>query len=286
MSKWSFSNIEGNEVGSIVGSTAKGVGSGAAIGTLVAGPVGTVVGAGVGAVVGSVIGIGKAGVGDNKYTKQIIKGYDPYQAYDTTARNQTYGSRIVGSETITEKGNTKGWDIAGGVVDSAGMLALTALTLGAGAPAVAGVSGAKAAGSSAGSIAKGLTTGADVAQKTTTATKGLTTLAKINTGVKAVEKIANNFGNKTIDTFQDAQEFTQKSLMYLNDTKNEIKDNLQQRKLDRQNRVDPSGNINNYDYYYKLLNTANEKGTGIPGIGTQLESPIGVPLGFQNMLNY
>jgi hypothetical protein len=282
MSKWSFSNIEGNEVGSMVGSTAKGAGAGAAIGTLILPGVGTAIGAGIGAGVGAIIGTGKAGVGDKTFTKQTIKGYDPYQAYDTTARNQTYGSRVVGSETITEKGNTKGWDIAGGVVDAAGMLALTALTLGAGA----GVSAAEAAGSSAGSIAKGLTTGANVAQKTTTATKGLTTLQKINTGVKAVEKIANNFGNKTIDTFKDAQEFTQRSLMYLNDTKNEIKDNLQQRKLNRQNRVDPSGNINNYDYYYKLLSTANEKGTGIPGIGTQLESPIGVPLGFQNMLNY
>lgn len=283
MSKWSFSNIEGNEVGSMVGSTAKGAGAGAAIGTLILPGVGTAIGAGIGAGVGAIIGTGKAGVGDNKYTKQTIKGYDPYQAYDTTARNQTYGSRVVGSETITEKGNTKGWDIAGGVVDAAGITAAALLTLGVGAPAVAG---AKAAGSAAGSMAKGLTTGADVAQKTTTATKGLTTLEKINTGVKAVEKMANNFGNKTIDKFQDAQEFTQRSLMYLNDTKNEIKDNLQQRKLDRQNRVDPSGNINNDDYYYKLLNTANEKGTGIPGIGTQLESPIGVPLGFQNMLNY
>lgn len=122
MENWSFKNIEGNETVGIIGSAGKGVSTGATVGSLF-GPAGTLIGGAIGGVVGAGIGIGKAGVADKHIIKQSISEYDPMSVYDSTARNNTYGSRITDRQEYKQKGDTKVWDIADAGMTMAGTIA-------------------------------------------------------------------------------------------------------------------------------------------------------------------
>lgn len=57
-------------------------------------------------------------LGMDTFVDQQIKGYDPMSAYDTTSRNNDYGSRIIGQSTRQEKIQAPGEDIVAGGIQS------------------------------------------------------------------------------------------------------------------------------------------------------------------------